>query len=238
MNDICTGAGAFVIGALEASEDREFARHLADCPECEREVAELAGLVAFAHHVQLDPNLLDDLKAAETERRGPDASETLETANRPSLVLLPTPADQPSGRDSRRPLMVTLVGGLIAAAVAAFLIINPLNDSAPSQPPAAVAMDRAFPNTGDSTIRVQVTGANGSSQIKVLCDIAYSSDGYQTGLVSLWVHTKQGTDLEVTSWPVHVGSKTFPGEVPVPPEEIVSYELRDQTGQLLNTMQA
>ncbi|RIJ79091.1 zf-HC2 domain-containing protein [Nakamurella silvestris] len=216
MNDICSSAGAFVIGALDRDEDRVFAAHLRTCPDCDREVGELAGLLAFTHAIDIDPSILAELSD-------------------PDPVTAPVPLRP---RRDRRPLLIGLGAVLVAAAIATFAVLGAFSGRDATPGTAAVAMDRVFPNTGASTIRVQVTGTQNASSINVLCSIAASNDGYRTGRVSLWVHTRSGTELEVTSWPVHEGTMTFPGEVPVTPDQIDLFELRDQSGQVLNTMPA
>jgi len=215
VSEICSSAGAFVIGALDPEEDRVFAEHLEDCEDCEREVGELAGLTAFTHGIELDPQVLDELTRPE-----------LPTAEPTTVRFL-----------RRRSVLVGLGAVLVAAAIATFAVLGTLNGAGTDPAPAAIAMDRTFANTGASTIRVQVTAAENASSINVLCSIAASGGGgYRTDRVSLWVHTRSGSELEVTSWPVHEGTMSFPGEVPVTPDQIDLFELRDQTGTVLNTM--
>ena len=58
--------GAYVLGGLEPEEEREVREHLAHCPDCAREYAELA--VAGARELLLHPmyGYLEQLEALAT----------------------------------------------------------------------------------------------------------------------------------------------------------------------------
>ena len=48
-----TDVGAYALGLLEPADRQEFERHLAGCPDCAAELAELAGMRAY-HAGSLD----------------------------------------------------------------------------------------------------------------------------------------------------------------------------------------
>lgn len=92
--------GAYVLGALSPAERLAFKRHLADCPECTRDVAELADL----------PGLLG--------RVGPDVLEG--PLDEPVPDLLPALVREVRRSHRRRGLVTA---GLAAAAAAVVVVV-------------------------------------------------------------------------------------------------------------------
>jgi len=69
-----TDVGAYALGLLEAHDRHDFEQHLATCPECTAELAELSGL----------RELLADLDPVEPAADGPDQAQIADVVRRQS----------------------------------------------------------------------------------------------------------------------------------------------------------
>jgi anti-sigma-K factor RskA len=126
MNDMHALADAYVVGALDADETRDFEEHLATCIPCTRVVAELRELTAaLSQQVAATPpaglraRILNTIAETpqESARRSDDtAADQARTTETPDVV----PATvTPIGAAKRRPSPWTV--GLVAASLLAAL---------------------------------------------------------------------------------------------------------------------
>jgi anti-sigma-K factor RskA len=107
-------AGAYVLGAMTASEREQFERHLATCPTCREDVDELrpaAEALPMASPPVLPPQALKDRIMAEVEREAA------------LLAQVGSGADRPAAAGPRRRLGVPALGSWRLAPVAAALLI-------------------------------------------------------------------------------------------------------------------
>jgi anti-sigma-K factor RskA len=133
MNDMHDLAGAYVVGALDADETRDFEQHLAGCTPCTREVAQLRELtaalsqqVAAAPPAVLRVRTLDAIAKTPQESATPSddtAAEQARPTETPAAVPAtvtpirpPAPEPQPARRG---PSNWTI--GLVAASLLAVL---------------------------------------------------------------------------------------------------------------------
>jgi anti-sigma-K factor RskA len=133
MNDIHALADAYVVGALDADESRDFEQHLAGCASCTREVAELRELtaalsqqVAVTPPPSLRPRILDAIASTPQEsavRPGGVAADQARTTETPGAVpATVTPIRRPAAETPparRGPSNWTI--GLVAASLLAVL---------------------------------------------------------------------------------------------------------------------
>ena len=151
--------GAYVLGGLEPEEEREVREHLAHCPDCAREYAELAELPAKLDLIEapdealqrpaptLEESILDTHARERRARREHAARERRAAPKRGRRLgrdpLVPAAAGGVGVR-TRRTLLRghgRLVGAVAALAVAVTLAVVLLTGSgaSPVNPPSAVA---------------------------------------------------------------------------------------------------
>ncbi|HEU4674503.1 MAG TPA: zf-HC2 domain-containing protein [Motilibacteraceae bacterium] len=129
--------GAHVLGALEPAERADVEAHLAACPGCREELAELAVLPGLMSRVDLSDL---DLSADESDVSSETSAEHVLDA-----VLFQVARERRAAR--RRRAVLTTVGLVAAAAVAAVLALV-VPGRAPSAPPAPVAAARTVAADG------------------------------------------------------------------------------------------
>ena len=143
--------GAYVLGGLEPEEEREVREHLAHCPDCAREYAELAELPAKLDLIEapdealqrpaptLEESILDTHARERRARREHAARQRRATPKRGPLA----PAGGVGVRTRRSILRGRgrLVGAVAALAVAVTLAVVLLagGGASPVNPPSAVA---------------------------------------------------------------------------------------------------
>jgi len=143
--------GAYVLGGLEPEEEREVREHLAHCPDCAREYAELAELPAKLDLIEapdealqrpaptLEESILDTHARERRARREHAARQRRATPKRGPLV----PAGGVGVRTRRSILRGRgrLAGAVAAVAVAVTLAVVLLagGGASPVNPPSAVA---------------------------------------------------------------------------------------------------
>jgi len=111
-------AGAYVLGAMTATERDDFERHLAMCPTCREDVDELrpaAEALPMASPPVLPPPALKDRIMAEVEREAALLAEAGPAADRPAVE-----------RPRRRFRLPALAGWRLAPVAAALLIAGVL----------------------------------------------------------------------------------------------------------------
>jgi anti-sigma-K factor RskA len=205
---------AYVLGALEPGERRDFEAHLATCERCRASVAELASM----------PGLLT--------RAQPWFEETSGEVGPPSnLVSLVEAREARRRAKARRRVGFTAVG---AAAVLALGIGIPLAlTPAPPAPDAVVAMEAvaSTPITASLTFDSVAWGTN----ISMTCD--YPASAYPDtggGTYSLVVTSTSGDTQSVGTWDavpgktIHLNAATS-----VPLDEIATVTMVDSSGTVL-----
>ena len=205
---------AYVLGALEPGERRDFEAHLATCERCRASVAELASM----------PGLLT--------RAQPWFEETSGEVGPPSnLVSLVEAREARRRAKARRRVGFTAVG---AAAVLALGIGIPLAlTPAPPAPDAVVAMEAvaSTPITASLTFDSVAWGTN----ISMTCDYPASAyPGTGGGTYSLVVTSTSGDTQSVGTWDA-VPGKTIhlDAATSVPLDEIATVTMVDSSGTVL-----
>lgn len=204
--------GAYVVGALEPAERARLEEHLAGCPQCRDELADLAGL----------PGLLGHLTASEVELGPPSPSAG--ALDR----MLAAFADRRRAERRRRVLaavaaVVVLVGG--ASAAGALLG----RGSSPAPAAKAVATATATdprthvaatawlrPTTWGTAVQLRLSGVPSDAHCKL---VAVAKDG----------HTEQAGSWEAT----YTGTADVTGAVSVSPADLVRLDVVTFAGDRL-----
>jgi anti-sigma factor RsiW len=207
----CTDTAAYVLGALPAPERPAFEEHLRECDDCERTVAELAGLPGLLSRV--DPNDLAD---------PPPPPDTL----LPRLLR--------GVRRERRSRRLALSG--LAASVAlvvglgAGALVHQLDT-----PQSGVAMSQLSASPLHAT--AAVSPAAGGTRIVLHC--TYTASGYPgENAYVLVVTDRSGGTHRLATWevgPDHLADVT--ASVSLAPADIASVEVRTTAGAPLLRLQ-
>jgi anti-sigma factor RsiW len=165
--------GAYVLGALEPAERRQVREHLADCPACAAEVAELEGLPALLDRVRPEdlqaapvapsPDLFDRVLAAA-------AAEDRRVRHRWLLVAAA--------------VLVLLAGG-VGTAVWAGWGSDPVHTAASGPVHMSV---RALGDTAGTTLDVRVAGLPPREN----CRLLVVDDGGTRHAAGEWLATYEG----------------------------------------------
>jgi anti-sigma factor RsiW len=215
--------GAYVLGALSPSERREYERHLAGCPSCQRAVSQLAGM----------PGLLAQV-AAEDAAMLTGSGGAGDEVSPPELMGVITT------RIIRRRRRVLIAVGSIAAALV--LVLGGLGvlvgrGIVPIGPQSTYRV--AFTPVVQSGITANVDVTPGSSEtgLQLECQYAQAQTGEYTSEVAIWVRQRSGDDVEVFSWFAKPNKVMRPkATAGIATWRIDQIELRDaRTGELLST---
>jgi anti-sigma factor RsiW len=165
--------GAYVLGALEPAERRQVREHLADCPACAAEVAELEGLPALLDRVRPEdlqaapvapsPDLFDRVLAAA-------AAEDRRVRHRWLLIAAA--------------VLVLLAGG-VGTAVWAGWGSDPVHTAASGPVHMSV---RALGDTAGTTLDVRVAGLPPREN----CRLLVVDDGGRRHAAGEWLATYEG----------------------------------------------
>jgi len=222
--------GAYVLGALSPAERLTFKQHLAQCAECSRSVAALAGL----------PGLLGRVDAAVLE--GP----TDEPADEPPSTLLPALMTEVRRSRRRRTL---LTAGIAAAS--ALLVVVPVglaqlgDDSAPpSGQPTAEVSEEPVPElpmeaVGEVPVRATVSLEEVTWGTRVGLTCTYDPDAVSYDLppeadYEIFVRTLSGRTEQVGSWRSVGGREmTIMAATARTPAELASVEVRTTDGRVV-----
>jgi Putative zinc-finger len=173
-------AGAYVLGALPPAQRLDFHQHLATCPECRAEVAELAGLPGLLGR-------LDMSAAAELDR---------EQSPPPSLL----PAALGRLRDNRRRqrwrLAAVAAAVVLLAGAGAGAVAWQAGGSPPSRAPLAVTLNpmHAIDPSGPVQAQIALVDQDGGTRIEMHC-VYLSGAPYEeekAWKLSLMVYPKGG----------------------------------------------
>jgi hypothetical protein len=233
---------AYVLGALDPAQRREFEEHLGSCPACQAAVAELAGM----------PGLLAQVPPGEVLAMDHPGMEDLPA---PPASLMPVlPADEGSGTFSARLARRRWLA--MAAVAAAALLIGGLGGyaatsavSGPSPSPTVTAEPTARPpgrlaftavQPASMTAVVDVVPQGTGTLLRVECQYAVGTEkpgepDYQGAWsdYSIWVIGKSGQSTEVKRWTARPDRVMHPSGVSaLPVSQIQSVEIRRvDTGQ-------
>lgn len=200
----CTDAAAYVLGALPAPERPAFEQHLRGCADCERTVAELAGLPGLLSRVSPE-DLVDP----------PPPPETL----LPRLLR-----DVRRERRSRRLALSGMAASVVlVVGIGAGVLVHHLES-----PPTGAAMSQVTASPLHAT--AAISAASGGSRIVLRC--TYAASGYpgETAYV-LVVTDRAGQSHRLATWevgPDHEADVT--ASVPLAPADIASVEVRSPSG--------
>ncbi|MFC6287192.1 anti-sigma factor domain-containing protein [Nocardioides sp. GCM10027113] len=141
MNDVHALSGAYAIDALDDIERAQFERHLAQCPECQAEVASLREASAVLAEASAT--------AAPAALREKVLSGIATVRPLPPVVPSPIhePVDEPAhGSRGRRfrPLTLAAAAAAVIALGAGGVVWQPWNDPTTSQSPTLSAVDQVL----------------------------------------------------------------------------------------------
>jgi len=213
-------AGAYVLGALSADEERAFAAHLTGCDACSVRVAELSPAVGLLANVsEADLAALD----------GADSE-----AN-PVPSLLPALLRRAASERRRRRAGIAALGSVAAAAVIALVVVlgtQPWSHSGAQQPTAAarpmVAVAASSPLTAEAALNSRGWG----TEISLDCHYRASAYPDAAATYQLEVVDSSGAGHKLGSWTVRpTGDTRFTSGTSLPLDEIrtVRIDLPDGT---------
>ena len=202
--------GLYVLGGLDRRERAGFEEHLASCPECRREAAELETL----------PDLLDALpRDAALELAAPPQHEVEERTRE-----LVDELARRRRKERRR------WAGLVAAAAGVCLVagaaIGPLLTQQ-QQPPAT----ESYVMTADGGLQLELALVHKAwgTEMQVA-----GEQLPRDGLLTLWVTGDSGYTYQVASWQATpAGRATLTAACAMATDEIVQVELRNGTDATL-----
>jgi hypothetical protein len=227
---------AYVLGALDPGQRREFEEHLATCASCQEAVAELAGM----------PGLLAQVPPGEVLAMDHPGIEGMAD---PPGTLTPVASLEPAGgrrvESRRRPWLVAaaaaaaalVVGGLVGyAASTASHGSTPVATTTVTAPPTGVPGRLAFSpvEPASMTAVLDIVPQGSQTVLRVECQYAVGTEqpgepGYQGAWAdySIWVVPKSGTPVEIKTWTARPDKVMHPSGVsPVPLNQIQSVEIR------------
>jgi hypothetical protein len=182
---------AYVLGALDSEDRREFERHLPTCPTCAAAVAELAGLPGILSKLSSDDAVA--LLSADDVSLGVD-DHLREGAHTPGLVQRLAVA----ARRRRRRIRVAVIGA--AVAVIAVLAVGGLVYTT-TQPPVGPAVAMAPLQQNVITASMRVTGKAWGTRFDWSCSYPEATKPYAASVsYDLVVVSKSGTTAVVASW--------------------------------------
>jgi hypothetical protein len=223
---------AYVLGALSPADRREFEEHLANCPQCQTAVSELAAIPGLLAQVSpADAAMLSmavDNEAGHGEPAAPDDADAELIEPGPPPSLLPKMIKKARSRQRR---MVAAVAGIAAAVVLIIGGVAIAGGLLPLRPenPERVAFSPVVPS-GITAVADVIPGKDGT-QIKVECVYAEVNDprpggGHET--YSVVVVDRSGNAAEIKEWPATPNKQMRPsGTTPLKPSEIADLEIRE-----------
>ena len=216
--------GAYVIGALTPAEREEYERHLAMCPDCTREVAELLPL----------PGLLGRVDEADREALLAGAAPAEPPADLERRLLdavraeVPAPTVLPWWRRTRTRVALGLAA---AAAVAAAVVVPLAQRDEPAPPPtASVTLRQTVPSP--LSAEVALTSTDWGTRIDMTCEYAeWAGGSEERRAYGLYVVDKTGQDHLVSTWLAGPGETAHTtGSIDLGVDKLRSVEVRAADG--------
>lgn len=223
--------GAYVIGALTPAEREEYERHLAVCPDCNREVAELLplpgllGRVDEADRAALLAGAAPAEPPADLERRLLDAVR----AEAPAPTVPTVPTVLPWWRRTRTRVALGLAA---AAAVAAAVAVPLAQRDEPAPPPtASVTLRQTVPSP--LSAEVALTSTDWGTRIDMTCEYAeWAGGSEERRSYGLYVVDKTGHDHLVSTWLAGPGETArTTGSIDLGVDRLRSVEVRAADGK-------
>jgi hypothetical protein len=226
---------AYVLGALDPGQRREYEEHLATCAACQSAVAELAGT----------PGLLAQVPPGEVLAMDHPGMEALDE---PSVSLMPPLPAEPDARRVESPrrrwrvpaaaaAAALVLGGLVGyAAHSAGQGETPTATTTVTRVPTAAPGRLAFTavEPASMTAVVDVVPQGSGTLLRVECQYAVGTEkpgepGYQGAWAdySIWVVGKSGQSMQIKEWTARPDKVMHPSGVsPLPVSQIKSVEIR------------
>ena len=223
-------AGAYVLGALPPAERTAYERHLATCPGCREEVAQLAGLPGLL--ARLDPGTAGSI--GQSKSTAPP--ELLDT------MLLRVGAERVRARRHHRwrRAVAVLAAACLAALVGLGVVLvgtGVVTVSGPSAAkPVLVTMTPVDEDTPVSAMVGYWPDPQGGTYISMACVYTAASPHYRgRAWLDLWIFPRDGgPGSSVGGWEAGPGDRlTFSVKSPLRPEQIGRMEVRRGTIPLL-----
>lgn len=223
-------AGAYVLGALPPAERAAYERHLANCPSCREEVAQLAGLPGLL--ARLDPGTAGSI--GQSKSAAPPA--LLDT------MLLRAGAERVRARRHHRwrPAVAVLAAICLAAVVGLGVVLVSMDVVLVGDPsvakPMVVTMTPVDEDTPVSAMVGYGSDPQGGTYISMACVYTAASPHYKgRAWLDLWVFPRDGgPGSSVGGWEAGPGDRlTFSAKSPLRPEQIGRMEVRRGTTPLL-----
>ncbi len=206
--------GAYVLGALSASDKLQYESHLSACKACRNAVAELTGIPPLLG--LLDP---EEVRAIEE--------------NRPEPPLRPEVLDSLLAKVRRRRRWSRRATAGVAALAAALLAVGLVIIARPEivglqrqEPaPVALAMEQVVPSP--VTASVSLTGMEWGTQIDMTCSYgSYADRDQKGGTFALVVVGRDGSRTEAATWRAEPNqSVTLGAATSLPVDQIATVQL-------------
>lgn len=210
--------GAYVLGALDEHEAREVSAHLATCPECRAQVADLTQVRAALGDVP--PEALLD---------GPPDEDDLLLRR----ALVRVRQERRAGVRARNLALSAAAVVVVALALGGGVLLGKAN-SAPAAPASAVTTAGAEHLTGDSGgVRLDATVMPASGWVRVRATVSGIPAGQRCQLV---VVSTSGRSEVAGSWLVSPKAAAhgihLEGAALVDPHQVARVEIRSFTGYM------
>lgn len=234
-SDRRTDTAAYVLGLLDPADRASFLEHAEGCPSCRSEIGELAGLLPVLATGAADRTVTSPTPAAPASptppaRRGVATSWIAASAVL-ALVLFGVGV-------LRSPATPATVAGTSTAASAVRPVVSTPTAGGAGAPrsTAVAALVRSFPGLGTAAVEIAVRRTDSGSSLSIRCTGAVEHDPTSAtpGMVSLWVWTHSGRQLEVTAWTDMHAATTIDSATSVIPEDMSMLELRGLNGHSLS----
>lgn len=223
---------AYLLGGLSADERADYARHLAGCPVCTREVVALAGLPALLTRLHTTPAPDDpdretgDVDPDPRDRFGQDAPQEGQTGDDP--VVAAVAAVRRARTRRRRGMAAAAV--LVAGALGGSVLAGRATVAAPPDPGPVLAMQAVA--DGSVTATFTLTDRPWGTAITMTCH--YSPEYATAGTDVLLVHGTDGAAQELARWSALPGKATTVSAVTeLRGAALRGLEVRTTTGRVL-----
>ncbi|SDZ30043.1 Putative zinc-finger [Amycolatopsis xylanica] len=220
--------GAYVLGALDENESREFEAHLATCDACRREADELNEL-----RVQLDEVPPEAFLDGPPEGGDLLLQRTLRSVRAAEEALTGTP------RRPKRFLALAGAAALVVVALGGGVLVGRQTAPEGTNPPVAIPTTSAVPGTKtlagtDGSVKLAATVTPAAGWIRVHAKV----DGVHAGeKCQLIVMSKAGEAIIAGSWVVSAkGEKDgtgLDGSALVPADQVASVDVVTTDGRKL-----
>jgi len=237
--DRCTDTAAYVLGMLDPADRTSFLEHAEACLRCRSEIGELAGLLPVLVTGAADRTATSPTPAAPASPTPPARRGVPISWIAASAVLAAVLALVLFGvgvlRSTATP--ATVADGSTAASTARPVVSTPAASGAGAPRSTAVAaLVRSFPGLGTAAVEIAVRRTDSGSSLSIRCTGAVEHDPTSAtpGMVSLWVWTHSGRQLEVTAWTDMHATTTIDSATSVIPEDMSMLELRGPDGHSLS----